>query len=82
MCIVLLGSNSVNVSNSLKMTKSVLCVSIYLTNSVLFDMNSDKNCVVLFCINSLKVSKLFQMNTKIIQLFFLKSFIPVNLLKM
>ena len=59
----------------------VLCGSIYLKNSVLFDMNSDNKCVVLFCINSLKVSELFHMNSKIFQLLFFKSCILVNLLK-
>ena len=61
--------------------KCVLFGSISLKVSVLFDMNSDKRCVVLFCINSPKVSELFHMNSKIIQLLLSKSCILVNLLK-
>ena len=35
-----------------------------------FDIISDKKCLALFCNNSLKVSELFYMNSKIIQLVF------------
>ena len=63
------------------MTKGVLRSSTSLKVSVLFDMNSDKKCVLLLCINSLKVSELFHMNSKIIQLLFSKSCILMNLLK-
>ena len=40
------------------LTKSVLCHSISLKVLILFHMNSDKKCVLLFCINSLKLSEL------------------------
>ena len=36
--------------------------------SVLFGMNSDKKCIVLFCIKCLNVSELFHMNSKTIEL--------------
>ena len=49
--------------------------------SVLFDVNSNKKCEVLFCMSTLKVSELFHVNSKIIPLLFSKSCIPVNLLK-
>ena len=39
------------------LTKSILCGNISLKVSVLFDVNSDKKSVVLFCINSVKVSE-------------------------
>ena len=45
------------------------------------DIISDKKCLALFCNNSLKVSELFYMNSKIIQLLFSKFCILVNLLK-
>ena len=61
--------------------KCVLFGSASLKVSVLFDVNSNKKCVVLFCVNTLKVSELFHMNSKIIPLLFSKSCIPVNLLK-
>ena len=48
--------------------KYVLFGSISRKVSVLFDLNSGKKCVVLFCINSQKVSELFHINFKIIQL--------------
>ena len=84
MCVVLFGINLTKMPvlfyNELR-KKSVLCGSISLKISVLFDMNSDKTCVVLFCINSLKVSKLLHMNSKIIQLLFSRSCILVNLFK-
>ena len=38
--------------------------SISLKVSVLFDMNFEKKCVVLFCINSLKVSESFNTNSE------------------
>ena len=44
-------------------------------------MNSHKKYVVFFCINFLKVSKLFHKNSKIFQLLFFKSCILVNLVK-
>ena len=50
------------------LTEGVLCDSISLEVLVLFDMNSDKRCVALFSINSLKVSGIFYMNSKIIKL--------------
>ena len=48
----------------------MLCGSNSPNMSELFDMSSDQKCVVLFCINSLKVSELFPMNCKINQLLF------------
>ena len=61
--------------------KCVLFGSISVEVSVLFDMNSFKKCVVLFCTNSVMVSELFHMNSKIIPLLFSKSWILVNLPK-
>ena len=46
--------------------------------SVLFDIKSDKKCIVLFCVNSVK--KLFNLNSNIIQLLLSKSCKLVNLL--
>ena len=63
------------------LTEGVLCGSIYMKVSVSFDMNSHKKYVVFFCINFLKVSKLFHKNSKIFQLLFFKSCILVNLVK-
>ena len=48
--------------------KCVLFGSVPLKDSVLFDMNSDKRFVILFCIRSLKMSELFHLNSKIIEL--------------
>ena len=62
-CVVLFCINSVEVSEFTAWNVSafgvtlVLCGSISLIVSVLFDMNSGKTCVVLFCINSLEVSE-------------------------
>ena len=61
----------------LTLTKVCLVCSISLKVSVLFDMNSDNECVVLFCINSLNVSELFHVTSKIIQLLFSKTCILV-----
>ena len=56
--------------------KSVWCGSNSLKVSVQYYLIR----IVLFCVNSLKVSELFYMNSKIIQLLFFKSCILVNLL--
>ena len=48
--------------------KSVLFGSVPLKVLVLFDMNSDKRFVILFCIRSLQMSEFFHMNSKIIAL--------------
>ena len=45
--------------------KRVLCGSISLKVSVLFDMNSGKKCVLLFCIDS-QVLELFHMKSSLI----------------
>ena len=73
MCVVLFGNNSPKMSvlfymNSGKKCVLLSCVSLKV--SVLIDINSDKKCVVLFYIISQKVSELFHMNFKIIQLLF------------
>ena len=60
--------------------KKCLMWSVSLKLSALLDMYCDKKYVVLLSINSLKVSELFHMNSKIIQLFS-KFCIFVNLLK-
>ena len=60
--------------------KKGLVWSVSLKLSALLDMYCDKKYVVLLSINSLKVSELFHMNSKIIQLFS-KFCIFVNLLK-
>ena len=71
MCIVLFGSNFPKISILYYMNSDKKCVlfgSVPLKVSVLFDMNSDKRFVILFCIRSLKMSELFHMNSKIIEL--------------
>lgn len=41
------------------MNSDKICLKV----SVLFDMNTDKKCVALFCINSLRESELFRMSS-------------------
>ena len=72
MCVVLFGSNSLKMSVLLytNFDKKMSCV----VWTVLFDMNSDKKYVGLFSIDTLKVSELFHMSSKIMQLLLFSKF--------
>ena len=76
MCVVLFGSSYPKMSVLLYMNSDKKCVlfgRVPLKVLVLFDMNSDKKFVVLFCINSLKMSEMLHINSKITALLVLKS---------
>ena len=85
---LIFASNSLEITVSFdkNLQKSIIlqcCLVVTLEVSILFDMNSEKLCVVLLgsnspkmsvliCINSLKVSELCHLNAKISQILFYK----------